>query len=741
MSFESGCPPKSALQQLALGRLNEQDSDEVQSHVDHCSSCADTLRELCPTQTALHLEPVAGAPSHRDFRRPVQLGQYQLLNCIGQGGMGVVYLAKHLTMERTVAVKILTPAFVGNADAIRRFRREVKASAKLSHPNIVAAFDAGEANGTHFLVTEYVEGQNLSRYVRNRGPMSASEGVELLLQIADGLAHAHARGTIHRDIKPSNLMLTTEGSVKILDMGLARLNESLGEDGPAADEPLTGSDIVLGTVGYMAPEQAFDPQGVDGRADIYGLGATLHFLLTGREMYAGKSRMETLLAHRDGAIPDLCTVRRDVPASLDAVFQKMVAKNKTQRYSTIEALQEDLIACREAISNASSTGSSIPRRADRFHTLGARSAAVAACLVVVVPLIFAAIGRFSQSPPETQGRMPPSQPPSFSPASSAAANGTTPSNSISKQVTALCREANDLWRDGQFDLAIETCDRALDLDPNSALAYLHRAKAHNGKKEYEVAIGDASAAIQLDPQIASAYGNRGWANHQLLRYQDAIRDYKEAVRHGARTAQTYSNLGYCYTQIDEHKLAIESFNQALDIDSKYLFALRYRGWAYDAISDFDRAIQDYTAAIELGDADGFGHANRGYCYYSTKNLGQAIDDLTVAVQLNPDSHFAHDFLGRSYQGISNFDRAIKHYTEAIRLGRKPATMYANRGVCFAANGDFASAIRDYDQAIQIDPDYAFAYLCRSNAHRSQGDLDLAQTDRARALKLDPGLAD
>jgi serine/threonine protein kinase len=259
-------------------------------------------------------------------------GQYVVLDKLGEGGVGVVLKARHRRMKRLVAIKVLSASAMKVAGSIERFYREVEAAAKLSHPNIVAAYDASEHAGMHYLVMEYVEGRDLAGLVKERGPLEVGQAVECILQAARGLQYAHGKGIVHRDIKPSNLLLDKEGTVKILDMGLARIAGS--EASLTGLERLTTAGQVMGTGDYMSPEQAFDSHNVDIRADIYSLGCTLYRLLTGMPPYARDSLMKILIAHREAPIPLLAEARPDVPPALDAVFRKMVAKDPDDRFAT-----------------------------------------------------------------------------------------------------------------------------------------------------------------------------------------------------------------------------------------------------------------------------------------------------------------------------------------------------------------------------------------------------------------------
>ncbi|HID78038.1 MAG TPA: serine/threonine protein kinase [Planctomycetaceae bacterium] len=270
------------------------------------------------------------------------LGEYTVLEKIGAGGMGQVFKARHRTMDRVVALKVLAPHAVSSATAVDRFQREVRAAAKLMHPNIVTALDAGQHGTIHYLVMEYVDGQGLSQLLREQGPLPVGQAVEYILQAARGLQYAHSQGIVHRDVKPGNLLVDESGRVKILDMGLALLGkETTAEPG----ERLTGSNQALGTCDYMAPEQAEDTHAVDHRADIYSLGCTLYQLLTGRPLYVRDSLVKVILAHREAAIPSLCEARPDVPGALDEVFRKMVAKRPEDRFQSMEEVIVELERC------------------------------------------------------------------------------------------------------------------------------------------------------------------------------------------------------------------------------------------------------------------------------------------------------------------------------------------------------------------------------------------------------------
>lgn len=353
-------PGVADLEAFALGTLDDASLASIEAHLAECPSCqeraagtspdrlvellrcvhaqtggrTDTVQEAGLAQTPAPLLNATEAgtlpplsPAGTDAGGGLQHERYRVVRLLGEGGMGSVYEAEHLAMQRQVALKVINRAYVSSPAAVDRFRREVRAAARLAHPNIVTAFDAETAGDTHFLVMEYVEGVSLARLVKEQGPLPVAEACEYIRQAALGLQHAHEKGMVHRDVKPDNLIRTTEGRVKVLDFGLASLTEE-------RKTGLTDTNVVMGTPEYMAPEQAEDARSADIRSDVYSLGCTLYHLLTGNVPYPAPTALLKVLAHRDRPVPSVRRLRPDVPADLAAVVARMLAKKPEDRYQT-----------------------------------------------------------------------------------------------------------------------------------------------------------------------------------------------------------------------------------------------------------------------------------------------------------------------------------------------------------------------------------------------------------------------
>jgi len=278
-------------------------------------------------------QPSGGAPGHNNNK--TRVGGYEIISKIGQGAMGAVFKARQVSMDRVVALKILPPGLAKDSAFLERFLREARAAAQLNHPNIVQAYDAGMADGYSYFAMEFVDGNSLQAVLKVSGALEEQRALEITRDIAQALDCAHNAGIVHRDVKPDNILLTPDGAAKLADLGIARQTG-------LTDSGLTQAGSTLGTPNYIAPEQVRGEPNIDGRADIYSLGATLYHMLTGASPYAGGTSAEVMSKHLTQPVPDIRKAAPRVSLRTNAFIKKAMAKNRANRYTSAKELLDDL---------------------------------------------------------------------------------------------------------------------------------------------------------------------------------------------------------------------------------------------------------------------------------------------------------------------------------------------------------------------------------------------------------------
>ncbi len=354
-------PTEQTLSDFSLGKLDDGQVEVINNHLQECPDCQRLVAEMSSDSFVGRLRGAHGQPSATNTRAqgpimndepgpkasagtlPPDLADhpdYQIVRELGRGGMGVVYLAHNRLMGRDEVLKIVSKHLIERKGVLERFSREIRSAAKLMHPNIVHAYSAFRSGESVVFAMEYVQGLDLAKLVKSKGPMSVAHASYFVHQAALGLQHAHEQGMVHRDIKPGNLMLTRKGDksiVKVLDFGLAKATRESPLEGG-----LTHEGQMLGTPDFIAPEQIRDAQSAGIQADIYSLGCTLYYLLTGGPPFEATSLYDLLQAHFSMDAQPLNLVRPEVPAELAALVSKMMAKDVGRRFQTPAEVAEAL---------------------------------------------------------------------------------------------------------------------------------------------------------------------------------------------------------------------------------------------------------------------------------------------------------------------------------------------------------------------------------------------------------------
>jgi serine/threonine protein kinase len=654
------------------------------------------------------------------LKNPPNIPGYEILEPLGEGGMGQVYKARQIRLDRIVALKVIHPDYLSNPDAIRRFHREAKVAARLAHPHLVTVFDVDEIACTHFLVMEYVEGTDLGRLVKTRGVLQVTQACDYVRQAALGLEHIHERGLVHRDIKPTNLFLTGNGShIKVLDMGLARLNQP-GPSDRLSDE-LTQPGAVMGTPAFLAPEQARDSRRVDIRSDIYSLGCTFYYLLTGRVPFPGIGLAEIVVQHQLDEPEPIEKLRPDVPAGVIAIIRKMMAKKPEERFQTPADVAAVLVPfCNTLAIAPPGTALEADRRAGRVN------APVSANLLT---------GVMTDPARPVNMNTDPSGATEMLEHGALQALATKPKRRrrailLGCGVWILC-----LFCAGGLVLfsinsgtpgtvAKKTVKMPSSQDYQQADEHNKRALARN-PREYDGAINDLSEAIQLAPDKPEYFANRG--RRYILRgqqnntpedYDKAVADFTEAIRITPKMADYWNQRGWAYLNKEDWQKALADIDMAVSMMPTWASCYSNRGWAYKIKGDYAAALLDFNKAIELDQRHAPAFQLRADLLLQRKDYQQAIKDFDQAIQIDPT--YAAAYFGR---------------------GQAKSELVGPRNVAAPANPPkiLEEALDDLNQAINLRPSFARAYLVRSEIFAQFGDEASSKTDYLEAIRRDPRL--
>jgi serine/threonine protein kinase/tetratricopeptide (TPR) repeat protein len=624
---------------------------------------------------------------------------YRIGSRLGSGGMGEVYRAEDVRLGRSVALKFLPPGLKADPDSRARLLNEARAASLLRSPNIAVTYDIGEYAGSDFIVMEFVEGELLSSRVAN-GPLPIREVVEIGLQVADALDEAHGRGIIHRDIKSANLMWTSRGLVKVLDFGLAKFIKAGDRAAAEMTQPqVTVAGMVVGTVSYMAPEQALG-RPIDHRADLFSLGIVLFELSTGRTPFVGTSATEIIDRILHEIPPPPSRLNAAVPPSFDAVIARLLEKSPTFRYQAAREVQTDL---REVVRELDS-GSS--RRTTSRVAVGLQPEPRVESSVAV--MTFANITR---EPTDDW-------------------IGTGIAETVSsdlKNIHGLSVIGRARVFDALRNLSSDTrLDESLAIDIGrrlgatwvvvggfQRLGELMRITAHF----VDVTTGEVRKTVKVDGQIGDIFALQDKIVYELSQGLNVVlrgTEVAEIERRETRSVEAYESyargmLNMRLATRDSLERAISSFEEATRRDPEYAMAWAALGGAYGLKGSF-MSINDLVL--------------------------KAIETEKRALQIDPDLAEAHVWLGASLLTLGKTDEAIASIKEGIR--REPENGQAHQSLARAywvGKGDFAAAIPEFERAIELNPEAGYSYLQLGLLLAWEGRFEQAEAVCKRAVEL------
>jgi eukaryotic-like serine/threonine-protein kinase len=718
-----------------------------------------------------------------------RLGPYKVISPIGSGGMGEVHLAEDTRLGRKVAIKLLRAEFTGDEGRLRRFRQEARAASALNHPNILTIHEIGSEDGTHFMATEYVEGETLRQRMAG-ARMKLGDALDVGIQVAGALAAAHEAGIVHRDIKPENIMLRRDGYAKVLDFGLAKLTERAatagGSAGPTPVKVKTDAGIVMGTPHYMSPEQARGLE-VDARTDIFSLGVVIYEMVAGRAPFTGTTATDVILSIIEREPAPLAHYAGEVPAELQRMVTKALAKDREKRYQTVKDLLIDLKNLRGELEFEAKLERSVPpelssgavtrdtggqtvraARADEAHPTSSaeylisgikQHKRVAALALTALAVAVAAAAYFysSRSGGATIDSMAvlPFVNDGADPDTEYLSDGITESltNSLSQLPNLRMIAHTSAQRYEGRETDPRTAARELGVqavltgrvvrrgDQLAVSAELVDARdnSHIWGEQYNRRLSDVLAVQQ---EIAREIAGRLRARLTGEERRRVTRNYTENVE----AYQLYLRGRHHWNKRTGEGLrqAIEYFRQAIDRDPNY--ALAYSGLA-DCYSNLERytgapssegiprARAAASRALEIDDSLAEAHASLGFVYYQSWQWAEAERELKRAIELNPNYASAHQWYGLWLDVMGRFDEAVAEGRRAQELDPLSQVINVNLAVYSLRRGELDAAINQCRKVIELSPNAPDPHNVLSHVYRRQGRHEEAMAELEMAAEL------
>ncbi|HSD25871.1 MAG TPA: protein kinase [Vicinamibacteria bacterium] len=736
----------------------------------------------------------------------MRFGRYELLSRIGAGGMGEVWRARDHDLHRDVAVKFLPERFAADPTRFGRFTQEALAASKLNHPNIVTIHDASQTSGLHYIVMELVEGDTLRAILLAHGerPLSARRLLEIGGQIADGLAKAHGAGIVHRDLKPENVMVTSDGFVKILDFGLVKLLseasggsewfDSAAPTVPESASPQTAVGAVLGTAGYMSPEQARG-RPVDYRSDQFALGSILYEMATGREAFRRETPAQTIAAIIEDSPPPLATVNPALPPPARWIVERCLAKEPVERYASTLDLARELRNVRERLPEVSSSGSSPYAAVSAGLRRGwKRTAATGIVALAVLALAWGAWEAWKRVGPSGPGRVPVvavlpltnlTGQQEYDATAVGIAEVLVSSLAEVQGIQVLSRPSTAAYRDRKGDLpaiarqldATYLVDGVLQRSEQRLRVSFSLVRSSSNVVEWSgtfdgafpqlfdlqsrVADGVASALrlsvspaerarIEARPTASPSAWQEYTAALDLLDRVDrpgnaarAIEHLEAALRADPRFARAHAALGHTFwTRYQETgdaawaEKARDAVQEALrlapeDADTRLSLAIVYEGRGRAA-----EALEEVRKALAIRPNSDAGLRQLAYLLADMGQTADARDAARRAMALRPAFAENYNALGWVEYVAGQLGEAATAYRRQTELQPDNAWAFQMLGTCLMLQGDVEGAVRPFREAIRLAPD-ARAWANLGYVYYAQGKLADAVRAYEEAARLEP----
>jgi eukaryotic-like serine/threonine-protein kinase len=677
-----------------------------------------------------------------------RLGPYEILAPLGAGGMGEVYRARDSRLGREVAIKVLPKDLADDSQALARFESEAKAVAALSHPNILVLFDVGEHEGIRYAVTELLEGETL-RDRLSRSPLSWRKTIELGVALADGLAAAHGKEIIHRDIKPANIFLTADGQVKILDFGLARWQETKSPQDETVTLDETQAGAVLGTVGYMSPEQVRGEK-AGAPSDIFALGCVLYEAVTGRRAFPGKSAGDTMAAILKEDPAAIADSGKQAPAELERVIERCLAKNPAQRFHSAHDLA---FALRSILSTTGEQKPVVPPRGVRRRVM----LSVAATLVILVAAAGLLYWRSRNAQSIDSVAVLPFANMGGSPDSDYLSDGITDSliDSLSQLPNLKVMSRSAVFRYKGKEPDARTAGRELGV--RAVLTGRITQRGDSLSVSTELMNVDDNSHLwgeQYNRKLVDALAVQNEIAHQIveklrLRLSSAQMTHMTTRQTANPEAyQLYLKGRYFAAQFSQEGLdkGMDYFRQAIALDPTYALAYDGMSYYYQLIEDLlmppleamPKAEEAARRALELDDSlvDTHVEMASNYTMYDF-DWPAAEREFQRAIGLNPSYAPAHEYYGWYLISMGRTDQAIQEEQRGVELDPLSPEIHSILGwVLFFAHRYDQAAV-ELHKCLELDPNYWIGYFMLGEVYAQQGRLEDAMAAQRKSAEILP----
>jgi tetratricopeptide (TPR) repeat protein len=647
------------------------------------------------------------------------LGQYEIIELIGEGGMANVYRAWQPSLQRYVALKVLAPHLSDDANFVARFHQEAVSAANLTQSNIVTIHDVGNQDGYHYIAMEFIEGGSLEDRIRSQGALSLEQVVDIIGQVGQALDYAHQRGYIHRDIKPANVLIDPEGRAVLTDFGIAK---AVSDSGVTA--PLTKADSVFGTPYYMSPEQIKD-EPIDHRSDLYSLGIVCYEMLAGQVPFDGATTHAILYAQAHNPPPPFKDTNPDVPRSVEAVVNKMLAKPPEARYDNAGAFAT-------ALAKAVATGQT--SAADEVTVVAQKPPEQAAVTIVSGKQL--APQELQQTGIPTRRKMATLL---LTVVGVALIGGLIILLLLDREESVAARlvTAQGALADGRIEQAIEALKDVLERDKGNVEALRGLGEINEAKGEWERAAAWYEKWTQVTPDDAEARLRLGWALFYADEFEQAVAQFSRATSLGADEAEVWEGLGKSYLKVARFDDALQAFDNWADLKPTQEEPLRWLTAVSVSSEDFTQATDYALRWIELApdEADAFRYL--GWAYHGQEKYTESIQAFEKSVKLNPDDADAHRGLALGLRNTGDHAASIPHFLRWTELQPDSAPAFRSLGWAYQNHSDYKMAVEAFNRAAELEPDETGSYHGLGLAYIKLGDSKLAADAFEKWIKLDP----